>query len=186
MTVQEFTGPFQLLCRGLECQPTSEQLGAWFRRIGHIHVEVWKWTVDSLLFDGRRGYLPKLEHVLEVVERERENHRRALVEQDKQRAKKTYTLLSQPVNPDEQSRMPTPGTPLFACIRAFAGREDVLRRLAALKLDQHKSEAEKTRERERLGIFLAQYEKDIETYSPLIHDDDAARLVRKYETPGAA
>jgi len=181
MTSQEFSMPFQLLCRGLECEPTQEQVSAWYRRIGHITLVVWKNVVDTLLFDGRKGYLPKLEHVLEVVEKEAEWVRKATVERDKFTAKKTYTLLTSPVNHDATGDIPTPETPLFACIKAFAGRADVLRRLRVMPAAW--PDARKTRERERLAGCLAQHERDIETYSPLITDADAARLVREYETP---
>ena len=183
MTPQEFKGPFDLLCRGLECQPTAEQVSAWFRRIGHIGIAVWRNAVDSLLFDGRKGYLPRLEHVLEVVEKEAESVRKATVEQDKFQAKKTYTLLKSPVNPEEQSRIPSPGTPLFACIQAFTGRADAQRRLAVVAKSERLDDRQKERETERLQAAVLVYDQAIAQYGHLLHDDDAARLVRQYETP---
>lgn len=183
MTPQDFKGPFDLLCRGLECQPTAEQVGAWYRRVSHISLVVWKNTVDSLLFDGRKGYLPRLEHVLEVVEKEAEWVRKATVERDKFQAKKTYTLLQSPVNPEEQSRIPSPGTPLFACIQAFSGRADAQRRLACVATVERWSTIQKDREVQRLIDAVVVYEQAIAEYSPLIHDEDAARLVRQHETP---
>lgn len=182
MTPQEFQGPFSVLCRGLDCQPTQEQLSAWYRRIGHIAFAVWKSVVDTLLFDGRKGYLPKLEHVLDVVEREAESHRRVAVEQDKFKARKTYVLLNQPVNPEEQSRLPNPGTPLFACIKAFAGRKQAQVMFEALPRAERWSEAFKQRRAEQLKAAIAECTEDINKLSPLLHDEDAARLVKEYET----
>jgi hypothetical protein len=183
MTPQEFKGPFDLLCRGLECQPTQEQVSAWFRRIGHIAMLVWKNTVDDLLFDGRKGYLPRLEHVLEVVEKEAEYVRKAMVERDKFQAKKTYTLLQSPVNPEEQSRIPSPGTPLFACIQAFSGRADAQRRLARVATVEKWDDEQKQRETQRLQAAVLVFTQTIDQYSPLLHDEDAAKLVTRYETP---
>lgn len=183
MTKSEFTGQFDRLCRGLEYAATQDQAEAIFRRVGHVALSVWAEAVTTLLCDGRKGFLPKLEHVLAVLDAEADSQRRIAVEQGKYQAHKTYTLLHEPVNPDEQSRIPTPGTPLFACIKAFAGREDVLRRLARIKSETEWTDGRKQRERERLAPFLAQYERDIEAFSPLLHDADAARLVQQYETP---
>lgn len=182
MTPHEFQGPFAVLCRGLELQATSEQLGAWYRRIGHIPLKVWASVVDSLLFDGRKGYLPKLEHVLDVVEREAESHRRIAVEQDKFKAKKTYVLLQQPVDPAEESRIPGPGTPLRACIKAFAGRRQAQTMLAALPLAERWSDAVKDRRAAELQAAIAAYTKEIDELSPLLHVEDAGRLVKEYET----
>lgn len=183
MKKSEFTGQFDRLCRGLEYSATQDQAEAIFRRVGHVALSVWAESVTTLLCDGRKGFLPKLEHVLAVLDAEADSQRRIAVEQGKYQAHKTYTLLHEPVNPDEQSRIPTPGTPLFACIKAFAGREDVLRRLARIKSETEWTDGRTQRERERLAPFLAQYERDIEAFSPLLHDADAARLVQQYETP---
>ena len=182
MTPHEFQGPFGLLCRGLEVQATSEQLGAWYRLIGHITLKVWGSVVDSLLFDGRKGYLPKLDHVLDVVERESDSFRRIAVEQDKFKAKKAYALLSQPVNPEEQSRIPRPGTPLFGCLKAFAGRKQAQKMLESLPKAERWSDSFKQRLAEQFKVAIDECTNDIENLSKLLHDDDAARLVQEYET----
>lgn len=184
MTPQEFQGPFALLCRGLEFQATSEQLGAWYRRIGHLSRQVWGSVVDSLLFDGRKGYLPKLDHVLDVVEREAESCRRIAVEQDKFKAKKAYVLLSQPVDPTEQSRIPRPGTPLFACIKAFTGRKQAQAVLAGILSSERLDEEEQQWRVQRLQLKAAilEYTREINELSPLLHEEDAGRLVQEYET----
>ncbi len=183
MTPHEFQGPFSLLCRGLEVQATSEQLGAWYRQIGHITLNVWGSVVDSLLFDGRKGYLPKLDHVLDVVERESESHRRISVEKDKLKAKKTYVLLNQPVDLEEQSRIPSAGTPLFACLKAFAGRRQAQVMLEALPKAERWSESFKQRRAEQLKAAIAVCTEEINTLSPLLHEADAGILVKEYETP---
>ena len=184
MTPQEFNGPFTVLCRGLDCHPTAEQLSAWFRRIGHISAEVWWWTVDTLLFDGRKGYLPKLDHVLDVIERETDTRRKMAVARDQAKAQNTYARLQAETNPLDQSRIPTPGSPLFACIRAFAGQRDCRRRLA--RLDGMTEWPDARKARERLNGFLAQHTRELERWHGELHDEDAARLVREYETEGVA
>jgi len=182
MTKLEFTGQFDRLCHGLKYDATSEQAEAIYRRIGQVSLSVWAESVTTLLCDGRSGYLPKLEHVLTVLEQEGERQRKAQNERDRFTAQKVYKQLNQPVNTTAISHSPTPETPLFACIKAFAGRADCLRRLQELSHVEKWSEQDRARERERLSAFLAQHEQDIARYSPLLDDVDAARLVQKYET----
>ena len=179
MTLMEFTGQFRRLCDGFQYEATREQTDAWFRRIGHYALSVWAEAVTTLLC-GK--YYPKLDEALKVLESEADAQRRAAVEQEKSRARKVYTLLTQPVSPQEASRLPMPGTPLFACIKAFAGRAEVWKRLTQLEYDERHTESEQARERVRLQGLLAQYEQDIREYSPLLHDEDAGRLVRQYES----
>jgi hypothetical protein len=186
MTTAEFRGPFGRLCTGLDYQSTPEQLNAWYQRIGHITLSVWSESVTTLLCDGRKGFLPKLEHVLAVVDAEAEQQRKAAVERDKPKAQSALQRLTREANEEDRSRIPTPGTPLFACIKAFASRAEAWRRLAMIKADMKHTELERERERIRIEGFLRQAEADIAKYGPLIHDEDAARLVRKYETPDAA
>ncbi len=182
MTPQEFNGPFSLLCRGLEIQPSQEQVSAWFRKVGHVSCAVWPRVVDSLLFDGRKGLFPKLDHVLDVAEREAEAQRKVSVEQDKYKARKAYTLLQQPMDPSEQTRMPSPGSPLFTCIKAYAGRKHCLNAIATLPSAERMTEPRRDRELERYRLAVKEYDQEIAALSPLLHDEDAVRVVREYET----
>lgn len=181
MTKQEFTGQFDRLCKGLDYASTPEQTEAIFRRIGHIGLSVWAESVTTLLCDGRKGYLPKLEHVLSVVDAEAEHQRKAAVERDKPRAASVLERLIREASDEHTACIPRPGTPLFACIRAYASRTDCLARIA--RIEHHKlwSEARKTQEHERLSGYLAQAERDIEQYSPLLSDEEAAQVVERYE-----
>lgn len=175
MTAQEFTGPFQMLCRGLECQPTAEQLSAWFRRTGHITLQVWKNVVDTLLFDGRKGYLPKLDHVLEVVEKETEWIRKATVERDKFEAKRTYTLLKRGIDLNEDEGAAKTGTPLFACIRAFSERKWLQGKLSVANPQTLLPD------RRAIEIRIAELTNEINKLAADLDDRDAARLVQEYE-----
>lgn len=182
MTRQEFTGQFDRLCRGLDYQASAEQAEAMYRRVGHVAMSVWAESVTSLLCDGRKGFLPKLEHVLSVVEQEAESQRRVAVEQDKFKARKTYVLLHQPVNPDEQTRIPSPGSPLFTCIKAYAGRKQCLKAIAALPSAERMTDPQRERELARYRQAIQEYDREIAELSPLLHEEDAGRLVKEYET----
>lgn len=182
MTRQEFTGQFDRLCRGLEYGPTPEQTEAIYRRIGHVGLSVWAESVTTLLCDGRKGLLPKLDHVLIVVDREAEAQRSAAVRQDKRQAESVFHRLCREVDEAELSRIPTPGTPLFACIRAFSSRENATKRMSSLSKDTRHSDFWKEQERVRLDGFLQQAEQDIAQYSQMLDDEDAAKLSRRYES----
>lgn len=178
MTAQEFSGPFQLLCRGLECNPTSEQMGAWYRRLERVTFATWKASVDELLFDGKKGYLPKLEHVLTVVEREGERLRQAAVQQDKPRAQKTYVLLkSDDVNAEPTAPYQT--TPMFRCIQLKAERSWLQRKGLNPKKTQLLTEDGVRKRIEAIGVELAKLE-------PLLTDTEARDLVDKFENKEVA
>ena len=49
MTKGEFTGQFIRLCAGFRLDATAEQAEAWFRRIGHVALDVWAESVTTLL-----------------------------------------------------------------------------------------------------------------------------------------
>lgn len=185
MTKVEFSGQFDRLCRGLDYSATQEQTEAIYRRIGHIALSVWAESVTTLLCDGRKGFLPKLEHVLAVIDQEADAQRKAAVARDRPRAQSVLEQLSQQASDEQNARIPRPGTPLSACIKAFAGRQQAQAMLASLSLRETWSEGRKQQERQRLKAKIARCDDDIARYSPLLNDADAAELVRRYETPMA-
>lgn len=184
MTRDEFTGQFTRLCRGLDYAAMPDQTEAIYRRLSHVRASVWAESVTTLLCDGRKGYLPKLEHVLAVIDAEAERQRKAAIERDKPRAESVFERLSREASEENEAHVPLPGTPLFFCIRAYASRADCLARLG--RIEHHKlwSDARKAQERERLAGFLARAEQDIAHYSPLLSDEDAAQVVERYEREG--
>ncbi|WP_413937157.1 hypothetical protein [Nitrospira sp. BLG_1] len=182
MTKTEFIGQFDRLCRGLEYTATPEQTEAIYRRIGNVGLSVWAESVTTLLCDGRKGLLPKLEHVLTVVDHEAEAQRRAAVQRDKRKSDSVFHRLCREVDEAELSRIPMPGTPLFACIQAFSSRENAAKKMLILSEDARHSDAWKEQERVRLDGFLRQAEQDIAQYSQMLDDEDAAKLSRRYES----
>ncbi len=178
MTKAEFTSQFDRLCKGLDYQATVEQAEAIYRRIGHVAVSVWAESVTTVLCDGRRGYLPKLEHLLDVIEREAEAQRKAAVTRDQFQAKKTYALLKREIDPEQPDDMPRPGTPLFACIRACAERQWLQGKLA-LKHPRTLLDGRDPHQAARKRI--EELSKDIEQWSAGLDDPDAEQLVLKYE-----
>ncbi len=186
MTKNEFMGQFDRLCRGLDYEATAEQAEAIFRRIGHIGFSVWAESVTTLLCDGRKGFLPKLEHLLDVLDREAESQRKAAIWRDRPVAESVLQKLSRETSEQENGRIPRPGTPLLACIKAFSGRAQAYAIMEQIPQAEKWGEEQKQREMHRLHAAIAEYDQEIAQYSPLIHDADAARLVQKYESVSAA
>lgn len=175
MTRPEFLGQFVRLCKGLRYEATEEQTDAWFRKIGHMGASVWSRAIDTLLFDGKTGWLPKMDHVLDVLEREAESQRKAALQQDQYQAAKTYARLHQETNEEDASRVPTPGTALFGAIKAFAEREHVRRLLDQAVGSKNDAEVKRlTRLDDALGV-------EANRLAASIHDEDAAALVERYE-----
>lgn len=184
MTRSEFSPQYARLCNGLEYQATTDQAEAMFRRIGHVSFSVWEEVVTTLLCDGRKGYLPKLEHVMTVLDEEGERQRKAATVRDRSAAGRLFGKLSQDVIEacaKMSSSWPTPGTPLFACILAYGRRQEAARRYALVP--EQWTEKRKNEERAYCGRIMAQAELDITRYSPLVSDEDAAKLVQRYERP---
>lgn len=182
MTKTEFMGQFERLCRGLAYESTGEQAEAIYRKITLFPLSIWAESVTTLLCDGRKGYLPKLEHVLEVLDREAESQRKAAVLRDRPVAESVLQRLSRETQEEEGGRIPSPGTPLFTCIKAFAGRGQAVLRLDMITRSEHLSDEEKNRDMQKLKVSIREYDREIQDFSPLLQDADAARLVRTYES----
>ncbi len=181
MTKTEFMGQFDRLCRGLAYESTGEQAEAIYRKIALFPLSIWAESVTTLLCDGRNGWLPKLEHMLEVLDREAESQRRAAVLRDRPIAESVLQRLSRETTEEEGGRIPKPGTPLFTCIKAFAGRAQAQFSLDRITQSEKLDDEEKARETQRVKAAILEYDREIQQYSPMLHDADAARLVKKYE-----
>ena len=183
MTKQEFFIEHERLCRGFRHQASELQVEAWFQRVSFASHAVWKETVTTLLC-GR--HFPKIEDALDEIEQEAGRQRKVKLEQDRLDAARMVARLQQESQiEDDPSRVPTPSTPLFACIKSCAGRGQVRFYLSRLDQRHHWSDGQKIRERARLLAAEADLTTEIDTLIDKIHPNDARRLLGKYESQEA-
>lgn len=183
MTKHEFFIEYERLCRGFRHQASELQVEAWFQRVGFASHAVWKETVTTLLC-GR--HLSKIDDALDEIEREAGRQRKAKLEQDRLDAAQTIASLQREPRIEEDSfRVPVPSTPLFACIKACAGRGQVRFYLSRLHQRHNWSDGQKIRERARLLATEADLTSEIDLLIDKIHPNDARRLLGKYESQEA-
>lgn len=184
MLKHDFVIEFERLCKGFRYNPTTVQVEAWFERVGRTAPAVWREAVTALLC---HKYFPKLEDILDAIEREAERSRKSTVLQDQIEAARTVAQLQREPQKDEDlSRVPTPGTPLFNCIQTLARRNHVRIQLVWVERHQSSPEAKILLERDHLLELEMRLTQDVVQLSKRIHPDDLRRLLKKYEPQSAA
>jgi len=171
MTRPEFMGQFDRLCRGFSYTATPEQSEAWFRRIGHAVVQDWSEAVTTLLCAPR---FPLLDPVLAALESAGTHRRRLAVERDKQPASMLARLAQ------EGGRGCPFSKDLFACIKAFAGREQVRHYLAIVNGKEEMDPGERTRELKRLAQEEARLSAILTDLVPKLSDEELSDFIEHY------
>lgn len=171
MTKNEFMGQFDRLCRGFKFDSTAEQAEAWFRRVGHVGLDVWAESVTNLLCAER--FPRDLDRVLAVVDMQAQACRAKAILRDKPKASRIEAQLG-----SAQSGI----DPVwFQVIKVYAGCDQVRlmqqRVIAKDEMDPTKKRLELARLRTEESRLLA----EIQHGMPLIDPDDALRLMRQYE-----
>lgn len=122
MTKGEFTTVFHRLCKGLKFAPTVEQADAWYAKVLRYTSADWEATVETCLCAER---FPRIEHVLDELDRRDEQRRRASVWKDRQAADRAATACTSG-RPDALS------PELFQTITVLTARHTVRRLMLAV------------------------------------------------------
>lgn len=171
MTRPEFMGQFTRLCSGFRYESTPEQSEAWFRRVGHVGLDVWSESVTNLLCAER--FPRDLDRVLAVVEIQVQACRARAILRDKPRA----SIAVERLGTVESGIDPN----LFQAIKCFAGRQQIRRN----RVNWTRNEELEPRLKEQRLAHRDQEEarltKDIILLMPLLEAQDIRRLMDKYE-----
>lgn len=171
MTRTEFQGQFVRLCKGFKYDATDEQTEAWYRRLSHLHLEVWAESVTNLLCADR--FPRDLDRVLLVVDTQAQAARSKAILRDRHTAARVESQLGSA----DSGMDPT----LFQVIKAYAGREQVQRMAVRVIADEAMPPTKKRLELVRLRTEETRLNAVIQQGIPSLSNEDAFRLMERFE-----
>lgn len=178
MTKGEFISDFDRLCRGFRLDSTPEQIDAWFRKLAVYERQDWTTAVDTLLCGPR---FPLLDPALAALDHARDHRKRTSQPHSERTDERLVDMVLTgrgcPLSPD-----------LVACIKAFAGRQQVRTEigLVAANYGERYDPAEQQDRlkllRQREAVLTAEYESSMLKLSAT----EAAEFNQRYGAAVAA